>query len=81
LNALLYGQDPKTGKTLGNESIVNNIITFLIAGHETTSGALSFAFYNLLTNPKTLKIAQDEVDRVIGTQNINAEHLSRLPYI
>jgi cytochrome P450/NADPH-cytochrome P450 reductase len=81
LNALLYGRDPKTGEGMSDESIINNLITFLVAGHETTSGALSFVFYYLLINPESLKIARDEVDRVIGTDNINADHLSKLPYI
>jgi cytochrome P450 / NADPH-cytochrome P450 reductase len=32
LNALLLGKDPKTGKGLSDEAIINNAITFLIAG-------------------------------------------------
>lgn len=32
VNAMLHGRDPKTGKTLPDDNIVNNMITFLIAG-------------------------------------------------
>lgn len=32
LNAMILGRDPKTGEGLTNESISNNMITFLIAG-------------------------------------------------
>ena len=32
LNAMLHGKDPKTGKALPEEAIVNNAISFLIAG-------------------------------------------------
>jgi len=32
LNAMIKGRDPKTGESLTNESIMNNMITFLIAG-------------------------------------------------
>lgn len=32
LNAMLLGKDPKTGKGLSDEAIINNAITFLIAG-------------------------------------------------
>ena len=32
VNAFLYGKDPKTGKSLPDENIMNNMITFLIAG-------------------------------------------------
>ncbi len=37
LNAMLNGRDPKTGQGLSDDSIVNNTLTFLIAGHETVS--------------------------------------------
>lgn len=81
LNAMLNGVDPKTGEKMSEESIMNNMITFLIAGHETTSGLLSFTFYNLLKNPEAYDKAQQEVDDVIGKNPITVDHLSRLPYL
>ena len=42
------------------------MVTFLAAGHETTSGTLSFLFYHLLKNPEKLQKAQQEVDQVLG---------------
>src|SRR5260370_32745 len=45
--------------------------TFLIAGHETTSGMLSFAVYFLLNNPHVMQKAYEEVDRVLG-RDVNA---------
>jgi cytochrome P450/NADPH-cytochrome P450 reductase len=67
LDYMLSGVDRKTGERLDDENIRYQIITFLIAGHETTSGLLSFATYYLLTNPDVLARASDEVDRVFGT--------------
>lgn len=81
LNALLLGKDPKTGERMTDESIMDNMITFLIAGHETTSGLLSFSTYYLLRNPDTLQRAQKEVDDVVGTGPIKLEHMSKLPYV
>ncbi|KAJ5306149.1 hypothetical protein N7508_005164 [Penicillium antarcticum] len=81
LNALILGRDPQTGQGLTDDSIVNNMITFLIAGHETTSGMLSFLFYHLLKNPSAYKKAQEEVDTVIGKRKIVVEDMSKLPYI
>lgn len=81
LNAMLLGKDSKTGEQLSDESIMDNMITFLIAGHETTSGLLSFAVYYLLSKPETLQRAQQEVDQVIGRNPIKLEHMSKLPYI
>ncbi|KAJ5692456.1 Bifunctional cytochrome NADPH reductase [Penicillium macrosclerotiorum] len=81
LNALILGRDPVTGKGMTDDSIVDNMITFLIAGHETTSGMLSFLFYYLLKTPHAYKKAQEEVDRVIGRRKITVEDMSKLPYI
>ncbi|KAJ5153069.1 Bifunctional cytochrome NADPH reductase [Penicillium canariense] len=81
LNALILGRDSQTGKGMTDESIVDNMITFLIAGHETTSGMLSFLFYYLLKTPHAYKKAQEEVDRVIGRRKIKVEDMSKLPYI
>ncbi|KIW76336.1 hypothetical protein Z517_11082 [Fonsecaea pedrosoi CBS 271.37] len=81
LNAMLFGKDPKTGERMTDDSIINNIITFLIAGHETTSGLLSFAFYQLCKNPEAMRKAQEEVDSVVGKGPVTVQHLTKLPYI
>ncbi|NGZ73958.1 bifunctional cytochrome P450/NADPH--P450 reductase [Saccharibacillus alkalitolerans] len=65
LNNMLGGQDPDTGDSLSDENIRYQIITFLIAGHETTSGLLSFALYFLLHHPDALAKAQAEVDGIL----------------
>lgn len=81
LNAMLHGKDPKTGERLTDESVMNNMITFLIAGHETTSGLLSFTLYYLLKNPEALQRAQKEVDDVCGKGAIKQSHMAKLPFI
>ncbi|KAI6370608.1 hypothetical protein MCOR25_004152 [Pyricularia grisea] len=81
LSAMMEGVDPKTGGKLSDSSITDNLITFLIAGHETTSGLLSFAFYLLLKNPTAYRKAQQEVDDLCGREPITVEHLSKMPYI
>ncbi|VUC32769.1 unnamed protein product [Clonostachys rosea] len=81
LTAMLKGVDPQTGKKMTDESIMDNLITFLIAGHETTSGMLSYAFYQMLQNPETFKKAQQEIDTVCGKGRITIDHISKLPYI
>ena len=81
LNAMLNGTDPKTGEKMSDDSVTDNMITFLIAGHETTSGLLSFVFYYLLKNPAAYQKAQQEVDNVIGKGPITVEQLSKIPYI
>ncbi|OAK94348.1 cytochrome P450 [Phaeosphaeriaceae sp. SRC1lsM3a] len=81
LNGMLYGVDSKTGETMSDDNIVDNMITFLIAGHETTSGLLSFTFYYLLKNPAAYERAQQEVDDLVGKGPITVDHLTKLPYL
>lgn len=66
LNFMLAGVDKVTGESLSDENIRYQINTFLIAGHETTSGLLSFTMYYLLNNPDVLEKAYAEVDKVLG---------------
>ena len=66
LSCMLSGVDRKSGERLDDLNIRYQVITFLIAGHETTSGLLSFATYFLLQNPAVLARAYEEVDRILG---------------
>src|ERR1700720_1544061 len=66
LGAMMTGVDRATGTQLDDVNIRYQINTFLIAGHETTSGMLSCAIYALLKHPEVLKKAYDQVDRVLG---------------
>jgi cytochrome P450/NADPH-cytochrome P450 reductase len=65
LNYMLSGVDKQTGERLDDVNIRYQILTFLIAGHETTSGLLSFALYFLMKYPEALARAYEEVDRVL----------------
>jgi cytochrome P450/NADPH-cytochrome P450 reductase len=66
LGAMMTGVDRATGEQLDDVNIRYQINTFLIAGHETTSGLLSCALYALLKHPEVLRKAYEEVDRVLG---------------
>jgi cytochrome P450 / NADPH-cytochrome P450 reductase len=66
LGAMMTGVDRSSGEQLDDVNIRYQINTFLIAGHETTSGLLSASIYALLKHPDVLKKAYEEVDRVLG---------------
>ena len=66
LGHMLVGTD-KQGNSLPDHNIVAQCVTFLVAGHETTSGLLSFAISYLLKHPEVVARAHEEVDRVLGT--------------
>jgi cytochrome P450 / NADPH-cytochrome P450 reductase len=84
LGAMMTGVDRATGTQLDDVNIRYQINTFLIAGHETTSGLLSCTLYALLKHPDVLKKAYEEVDRVLGP-DIDArptyQQVTQLTYI
>ncbi len=67
LGYMLTGVDKESGERLDDTNIRSQCLTFLVAGHETTSGLLSFALYFLLKHPAVTAKAYAEVDRVLGT--------------
>ncbi|MBY4605759.1 bifunctional P-450/NADPH--P450 reductase [Bacillus sp. SPARC3] len=81
LARMLNVEDPETGEKLDDENIRFQIITFLIAGHETTSGLLSFAIYFLLKHPDKLEKAYEEVDRVLTGAAPTYKQVLELKYI
>lgn len=83
LQAMLSGVDRQSGEKLDLVNVRYQILTFLIAGHETTSGLLSFVLYFLLHNPDVLARAYAEVDEVLGGQSQppNEDQIRALHYI
>ncbi|MFI6433175.1 cytochrome P450 [Rhodococcus oryzae] len=61
LGLMLSAEDPESGERLDDENVRDQVITFLIAGHETSSGALSFALYYLANNPEIAERARAEI--------------------
>ncbi|MFD7027306.1 cytochrome P450 [Streptomyces sp. NPDC059917] len=81
LERMLTAVDPVTGAGLPEENVRHQLATFLIAGHETTSGLLSFAVHALLTRPEVLRRARRTVDEVLGGRTPCFEDLAGLGYL
>ncbi|MBF8170132.1 cytochrome P450 [Streptomyces olivaceus] len=82
LDRMLETSHPVTGERLSPENVRRQVITFLVAGHETTSGALSFALHYLAQHPEVAARARAEVDRVWGgTETPGYEQVARLRYV
>ncbi|GGX30147.1 cytochrome P450 [Streptomyces lomondensis] len=82
LDRMLETAHPETGERLEPRNVRRQVITFLVAGHETTSGALSFALHYLSRHPEVAARARAEVDRVWGDAAAPAyEQVARLRYV
>ena len=64
------------GADIDNKQLRDDLMTMLIAGHETTAAVLTWALFELVRNPDCMKQAQDEIDRILGTK---AEDMGRIP--
>ncbi|WP_432055785.1 cytochrome P450 [Streptomyces sp. bgisy022] len=82
LDRMLDTAHPDTGERLSAENVRRQVITFLVAGHETTSGALSFALHHLARHPEVAARARAEVDAVWGgTGAPGYAQVARLRYV
>ena len=78
LGRLLAARDPETGEPMTMEQLINNLLTLLEAGHETTSRALTWTLYLLSRAPEWQAQVREEVRAVVGDGRIGPEHLPAL---
>ncbi|MEU5100116.1 cytochrome P450 [Streptomyces sp. NPDC020996] len=82
LDRMLDTAHPETGERLSDRNVRRQVITFLVAGHETTSGALSFALHYLSRHPEVAARARAEVDAVWGDTAVPGyEQVAKLRYV
>ena len=78
LSMFLAARDEETGAGMTDRQLRDEVVTMLLAGHETTSLALSWTYYLLSQHPEVEQGIADEVERVIGDGQPGFEHLDRL---
>lgn len=66
------------GRGLDNRALRDQLVTLLLAGHETTATTLSWAFEEILRVPGEQDRLIAEAESVLGGAPIEAEHLPRL---
>jgi cytochrome P450 len=80
LSVLLRARDEDDGSGMSDEQLVDEAVTLFGAGHETTSMALTWAWYLLATHPDIYSRMQREVDEVLQGRAPAYADLARLPY-
>ncbi|HEV3469934.1 MAG TPA: cytochrome P450 [Pyrinomonadaceae bacterium] len=77
---LLLARDEETGEGMSDEQLRDEVMTILIAGHETGAAALAWAWYMLARHPKVERKLCEELARVLGGRTPTVEDLPALPY-
>jgi cytochrome P450 len=78
MHRLIEARDPETGQAMDDEQLVDNLLTFYLAGHETTAKALTWTLYLLALSPEWTAALQDEIALVTGGATVASEHIERL---
>ena len=62
--------------------MIDDFITFFVAGQETTANTLAFCFIEIAKNPLVAKKLREEIDSVLGDRNeVTNEDLTKLKYV
>ncbi|MCA9653676.1 MAG: cytochrome P450 [Myxococcales bacterium] len=80
LSRLVAAADDETGARMTDRQLLDEVKSLILAGHETTSLALSWTFYLLAEHPEVEARLVDEVREVLGERPPTPEDVPRLEY-
>jgi cytochrome P450 len=81
LSVLIAQNERSEGPFLSEESINNNLIGFLLAGHQSLGVALTYLWHLLATHPDVAERARDEIERELGNERLTVDDLAQLDYV
>ncbi|WP_126155108.1 cytochrome P450 [Paracoccus haematequi] len=81
LDLLLDAADPETGRAMTRDELRDNLLTFIVAGHETTALTLAWALYLCAFDPAVQDRAAADAQAALGDRAATAADLDALPLI
>ncbi|MEM5522144.1 cytochrome P450 [Sulfitobacter sp. AS59] len=81
LDLLLDGMDPKTKRQMNTAELRDNLLTFIVAGHETTALTLSWSLYLMGFDQAAQDKARAEAQSVLQGRAATGDDVEHLPYI
>ncbi|MCB2130735.1 MAG: cytochrome P450 [Rhodobacteraceae bacterium] len=81
LDLLLDGEDPETRRRMNTAELRDNLLTFIVAGHETTALTLAWALYLCAFDPAVQARARTEAQAVLGRRAATVADLPALGYV
>ena len=80
LDLLLDAHDPETGRSMTAPELRDNLLAFIVAGHETSALALAWSLYLCAFDPAVQDRAAAEARGVLGDRAATAADVAALPY-
>jgi cytochrome P450 len=80
LSLLLSARDEVDGGGMTDRQLLDEVRTFLLAGHDTTAITMAWAWYLLAHHPASQARLHAELDAVLGDREPGIEDLARLKY-
>ncbi len=80
LSMLLAARDEETGEAMSDDQLRVEVTTFLLAGQETTSLALTWTWYLLSQHPDAQRRVEEEIDTVLAGRAPEYADLVNLPF-
>jgi len=80
LETLLSARDESSGQRMTDRQIRDEVMTLMLAGHETTANLLTWTCYLLTRHPSVVKKLRTELRTVLGGHEPTADDLSELQY-
>ncbi|CUH78943.1 cytochrome P450 [Tropicibacter naphthalenivorans] len=81
LDLLLAGEDPETKRKMKTSELRDNLLTFIVAGHETTALTLAWSLYLLAFDQNVQDRARAEALSVVQGGVAQGQDIARLPFV
>jgi cytochrome P450 len=79
--SLMLSARDEDGQPLSSDELRDELVTLMIAGHETSATTLAWAFERLLVHPRILEKVLDEMDSIIVDGHVDLGQLDKLTYL
>lgn len=81
LDMLLAGEDPETKRRMNTAELRDNLLTFIVAGHETTALTLAWSLYLCAFDAEVQGRARAEARAVLNGRTATADDIAQLPFV
>jgi len=81
VSLFMDARDKETGEAMTDKELIDEVMTLIVAGSETSATTLNWTWYCLSQYPDVLARVQQEVDQASYDETPGFEHIEELPYI